>query len=170
MISNLVDKFKVGHFFLCLHSAGPVLNCATRSSQQMPDNSELEKVADRIRRRVKPGQTPDQESNQIERLVDAWSVGFSQDLQGQATKQLVEDFLDCFAEETRIEIEQAVETLHSLEDFDRFRRKMIATFAAVYANGVLNGREGTDFDFEKLRDAAGRKVHEQHKDVLKPIP
>ena len=136
----------------------------------MPDNSELEKVADRIRRRVKPGQTPDQESNQIERLVEAWSVGFSQDLQGQATKQLVEDFLDCFAEETRIEIEQAVETLHSLEDFDRFRRKVIAMFAAVYANGVLKGREGTDFDFEKLKDAAGRKVHEQHKDVLKPIP
>jgi len=136
----------------------------------MSEDAELLKVARRVRNKVGPGQTPDQESNQIDKLVHDWSVGFSQDLQGQATSQFIEEFLDCFAEETRKEIEKAVETLHSLEDFARFRRKMIAMFAAVYANGVHDGRQGTDFDLEKLGDTAGQKIHAKHKGVLKPIP
>jgi hypothetical protein len=136
----------------------------------MRDDAESQKVATRIRNKVKPGQTPDQESDQINKLIRDWVVGFSQGLQGQATSQFIEEFLDCFAEETRKEIENAVETLHSIKDFDRFRKKMIAMFASVYANGVHDGREGTEFDYEKLGEAAGRKIHEKHKDVLKPIP
>jgi hypothetical protein len=78
--------------------------------------------------------------------------------------------LDWFSEETRKEMEQAVETLYSVKDFDRFRKKMLGVFASVYANGVHDGRKGTDFDYEKLGETAGRKVHERHKDVLKPTP
>ncbi len=132
--------------------------------------SESEKVAKRIWNKVIPGQTPDQESKQIDSLVKQWSEGFSQDLKGQAANQFVEEFLDCFSEETRNDIERSVKTLHDLKDFDRFRRKMIAMFAVVYANGVVDGKEGSEFDLPKLREKAGRKIHEQHNDVLNPIP
>ncbi|MFZ3215516.1 MAG: hypothetical protein WA192_05585 [Candidatus Acidiferrales bacterium] len=136
----------------------------------MSDDAEARKVAARIRRKLSPGQTPDQESSQIDKLVQDWAVGFSQELRGEATNQFIEEYLNYHDDETRAEIEYAVQVLHSLKDFGRFRRKMIAMFAAVYANGVLHEREGTDFDFEKLGEAAGRKIHARHKSVLKPIP
>jgi hypothetical protein len=136
----------------------------------MSNTAESERVAARIRNKVRPGQTPYQESNQIDKLVQDWAVGFSQDLEGQAAKQFVEEYLNCHTKETRKQIEQAVEVLHSLNDFARFRRKMIGMFATVYANGVNDGRAGTDFDFEKLQEIPGRKIHAQHKDVLNPIP
>jgi hypothetical protein len=90
--------------------------------------------------------------------------------QGQATSQFIEEFLACFSEETRKQIEDTVEALYSLKDFARFRKKLMAMFAAVYANGVHDGRQKMDFDYEKLGEAAGRKIHEEHKEVLKPIP
>jgi len=136
----------------------------------MSNNTESAKLTAKIRRKVKPGQTPEEELKQIDKLVQDWAVGFKQELQGEATNQFVEEYLDCFAEETRKEIEGAVEMLYSLKTFDRFRRRMITMFAAVYANGVHEGREGTDFDLQKLGDAAGRKIHERYKDVLKPLP
>lgn len=136
----------------------------------MSDGAEARKVAARIRNKVSPGQMPDQESKHIDKLVHDWAIGFSQDLQGQAINQFVEEFLDCFSEDTRREIEQAVKELHSVKDFDRFRRRMLGMVASVYANGVHDGREGTGFDYEKLGETAGQKIHARHKDVLKPIP
>lgn len=132
--------------------------------------SEVEKVGKRIWKKVTTGQTPHEESKQIDNLFQQWSVGFSQDLQGQGANQFVEDFLDWFSEETRNDIEESVKAVHDLKDFNRFRRKMISMFAVIYANGVVDGKEGSEFDLMKLREEAIRKVHEQHKDVLKPIP
>jgi hypothetical protein len=135
----------------------------------MSENAESRKVGAKLAKRITRSQSPDQESEQIKKLVHEWSMGFSQDLQGQAIHEFIAEFLGYFSEETRREIEEAVKTLHPVKDFGRFRRKMIAVIASAYANGVHDGRVGSDFDYEEMGRKAGSKVRDKHKGVLRPI-
>jgi hypothetical protein len=84
--------------------------------------------------------------------------------------KFAEDFLDFFDEDARNEIEEVVKELHALKDFNRFRRKMLWALSTAFSNGVANGKEGADFDLQEFAERIARGVHEEHKEVLKPIP
>jgi len=128
--------------------------------------SESIRVATNIRKKITPGQAPEEESAQIDKLVRQWGLGFNQVLQGESTDQLVELFLARFDEEAIRDIEGGIENLHGMADLQRFRKRMLLFAATLYANGVEAEKSGCGFDFEKLCEEAGMLTHERHKDVL----
>jgi len=128
--------------------------------------SESIRVATNIRKKITPGQAPEEESAQIDKLVRQWGLGFNQVLQGESTDQLVELFLARFDEEAIRDIEGGIENLHGMADLQRFRKRMLLFAATLYANGVEAEKSGCGVDFEKLCEEAGMLTHERHKDVL----
>ena len=115
-----------------------------------------EKAAKGIVKQVRKGLAVQDAQGQpdIDKMLAGWSVGFQQYLTGKSTALLVENFLALFTKEMRDSMEADIRSLHSVRSFQRFRKKVLMSFAVAYHNGAAAQAGGAKVDIKGMVMAA----------------
>ncbi len=116
----------------------------------------IDKAAKGVAKQVRKGRAvPDAQGQpDVDKMLADWSVGFQQYLTGKSTALFVENFLAMFPKEMRDSIEQDIRSLHGVSSFQRFRKKVLVSFAVAYQNGAAAQAGGAKVDIKEMIMAA----------------
>src|SRR5260370_30821381 len=119
----------------------------------------VDRAAKGVVKQVRRGlAVPDKQGNiDLDGMYERWSKGFQQNLTGKVMAIFIEDFLRLLDDDKlRQSIEADIKNLHGIASFDRFRKKVLLSFAIVYHNGALAQKRGVNVDIPQMVNDAIR--------------
>jgi len=111
--------------------------------------SRVDKLTDRAIKKLNPSPEKPVTPAQAEAFLDEYDKGRAQHLGGELKAKVITSFLGRFPEANRQSFEVALNALHRVPNFSRFRTKAMVLLMTVYQNGLVDGKAGKTFDIEQ---------------------